>query len=171
MKFVIYGIVALVAMQRLWEVHHSARNTAALKRRGGVEVGGGHYPLIVIMHIAWLCAIIVFLPRDPQLHWTAFGGFLLLQLLRAWVLVSLGGYFTTRIITLKGAPLVRHGPYRFVRHPNYLVVIGEIATLPLACGEIAVAVTFSVLNGILLVWRISRENAALASRRAGGEAA
>ena len=94
------------------------------------------------------------------------GAYVLLEILRAWVLVTLGPYWTTRIITLPNAALVQTGPYRYVRHPNYWIVVFEIALLPLVFGEIAVAVVFSVLNAVLLFWRIRIENAALANRRA-----
>src|SRR5262249_24074026 len=91
--------------------------------------------------------------------------FAILQGLRLWVLLSLGRYWTTRIITVPGAPLVRRGPYRFLRHPNYLVVAAEIAMLPLAFGAWVVAVVFSALNAALLAWRIALEDQALAPRR------
>jgi methyltransferase len=91
--------------------------------------------------------------------------FAVLQGLRLWVLMSLGRYWTTRVITLPDAPLVRRGPYRFLRHPNYLVVAAEIAVLPLAFGAWAVAAVFSALNAALLAWRISLEDHALAPRR------
>jgi len=84
---------------------------------------------------------------------------------RAWVLITLGRYFTTRIITLADAPLVRRGPYRFVRHPNYLVVVCEILVLPLVFGEVRVAIVFSILNALVLALRIRTEEAALAPRR------
>jgi methyltransferase len=91
-----------------------------------------------------------------------------LQAGRVWVIATLGPYWTTRIITLDGAPLVRSGPYRFVRHPNYLIVTGEIALLPLVFGEVLVCLVFSVLNAALLFWRIRQEDAALSLRRIGG---
>ena len=137
-----------------------------LLARGAVEVGRAHYPLIVLLHAAWLAAIVFFLPRDATIHWIALAVFVLLQLARVWVIATLGPYWTTRIITLQGAPLVRAGPYRFVRHPNYLVVAGEIAVLPLAFGEVPVAIVFTVLNAAVLAWRIRQEDAALAQRRA-----
>ena len=91
--------------------------------------------------------------------------FLALQAARVWVLATLGRYWTTRIITLPDAPLVRRGPYRFVRHPNYLIVAAEIAVLPLVFGAWQIALVFSILNLLLLSHRIRRENAALAGRR------
>lgn len=157
-------IVALVAAERAAELVHARRNTRALLARGGVEAGAGHYPLLVLLHAAWLAALLYFVPTDSAPSWGWLAVFVLLQLLRLWVLVSLGRYWTTRIITLPGAPLVRSGPYRFLRHPNYIVVVAEIAVLPLAFGAWRIALVFSVLNLALLAWRIRVEQQALAPR-------
>lgn len=166
MRLAIYVILFLVAVQRLAEIVYAERNTRALLARGAVEVGRAHYPLIVVLHAAWLTAIVVLLPVDATVHWLALAIFLLLQLARVWVIASLGPYWTTRIVTLDGAPLVDKGPYRFVRHPNYLVVAGEIAALPLAFGEWQIAVVFTILNAAMLAWRIRAEDRALVARRA-----
>jgi methyltransferase len=164
-RLAIYVILALVAIQRLAEVVYANHNTKALLARGAVEIGRRHYPLIVLLHASWLVAILVFLPVNATIHWLWFGIFLILQGLRVWVLATLGPYWTTRIITLPGAPLVRKGPFRLIRHPNYTVVAGEIAALPLAFGEWQVAAVFTVLNGLMLAWRIRAEDAALSARR------
>ena len=161
-----YIIIGLVAVQRLAEVVYAERNTRALLAQGAVEVGRAHYPLIVVLHAAWLVAILYFLPQPLTINWIALAIFVVLQALRIWILATLGPYWTTRIITLTGAPLVRRGPYRLLRHPNYTVVVGEIAVLPLVFGEITVAIVFSLLNAIILFWRIRQEDAALATRRA-----
>ena len=166
MRLAIYIILLLVAAQRLIEVVYAERNTRALLARGAVEVGRAHYPLIVVLHAAWLTAIVLLLPPDAVIHWWALALFIALQLARVWVLLTLGPFWTTRIITLDAAPLVRRGPYRFVRHPNYLVVAGEIAALPLAFGEVGVAIVFTLLNAAMLAWRIRQEDQALAARRA-----
>lgn len=168
MRLAITAILALVVVQRLAELVYAERNTRALLARGAVEVGRSHYPLIVALHALWLAAIVVMLPEDATINWYALAIFALLQVARVWVIATLGPYWTTRIITLDGAPLVRSGPYRFVRHPNYMIVAGEIATLPLAFGEITVCVVFSLLNAALLAWRIRQEDAALATRRTEG---
>ncbi len=166
MRLAIYIILFLVAAQRLVEIVYAERNTRALLARGAVEVGRAHYPLIVALHAAWLLTIVLVLPADATIHWWALALFIALQLARVWVIATLGAYWTTRIITLDQAPLVRKGPYRLVRHPNYLVVAGEIAVLPLAFGEVNVAIVFTLLNAGVLAWRIRQEDTALAARRA-----
>ena len=158
-------IIALVALQRLAELVYAERNTRALLARGAIEVGRAHYSLIVAVHAAWLIAIVVLLPRDVQVNFILLAVIVVLQASRVWVLAALGPYWTTRIITLKDAPLVRRGPYRFLRHPNYAVVIGEIAVLPLVFGEVWVAIVFTILNAAVLTLRIREENQALAARR------
>ena len=170
MSGIAYAVVALVALQRLAELLYAQRNTKALLARGAVEVGKRHYPLIVLLHLAWLIAIVLALPPQPSIEWGWIVVFGFLQLVRIWIIWSLGPYWTTRIITLGNAPLVRRGPYRFVRHPNYIVVALEIASLPLAFGEYWVAVAFSLANVGLLTWRIREENLALAPRRIFEEA-
>jgi methyltransferase len=132
-------------------------------------VGRGHYPPIVLLHAAWLAAILLMLPEVRVIYWLPLVLFLMLQAARVWVIATLGPYWTTRIITLDEAPLVRRGPYRFVRHPNYLIVAGEILLLPLALGEWQVALAFTLLNAAMLAWRIRAEDAALAARRVGPE--
>jgi methyltransferase len=160
-----YGIIFLVVMQRLGELTLANRNTQRLRAEGAVEIGAGHYPLMVLLHAAWLMAVLWLLPAPLTIHWSWLALFVILQAARIWVIVSLGRFWTTRIISLPGAPLVKRGPYRFLRHPNYLVVAGEIAVLPLVFGEILVAILFSLANAALLFWRIRQENTALAARR------
>jgi methyltransferase len=158
-------VVLLVAVQRLAELLVAQRNTRRLLQEGGREVGARHYPLFVLLHASWLLAMFLFIPAQAPLHLPLLAVFVLLQLLRVWIVLSLGRYWTTRIITVPGAPLVRRGPYRFLRHPNYVVVIGEIALLPLAFGAWQIALVFSILNLALLWHRIRVENTALAARR------
>ena len=158
-------IVGLVALERLAELVYARRNTAALLRAGAQEIGRGHYPLIVLLHAGWLAAVYLAAAPDAPPVWGWIALFLLLQSARYWVIATLGGYWTTRIIAVPNAPLVKRGPYRFLRHPNYVVVVAEIAILPLAFREIAVALVFSLLNAALLAWRIRIENAALDQRR------
>lgn len=160
-------IIVLVALQRLGELVYAQRNTSRLLARGAVEIGRRHYPLFVLLHASWLLALFISVPRDASIDWPLLAIFVVLQALRLWVVATLGPFWTTRIVTLPGAPLVRNGPFRFVRHPNYLVVIGEIAVLPLVFGAWGIAIAFSLLNLALLAWRIRIEEAALAPRRAG----
>lgn len=161
-----YAILLLVAGQRLGELVIAKRNTAALLARGAVEIGAPHYPLIVALHTIWLVALAGWVTlKSPAVNLALLAVFACLQAARLWVLWSLGPYWTTRIITLPGAPLVRRGPYRFVRHPNYLVVVLEIAVLPLVFGAWALAAIFSLMNAAILYVRIRAENRALAARR------
>jgi methyltransferase len=165
MRAIAYAIILAVAVERLVEVAWSRRNTRKLLAQGAAESGAGHYPLIILLHIAWMGTIALALPTPAAISIVPLGLFLVLQACRAWVMVSLGPYFTTRIISRPGEPLVSGGPYRILRHPNYLVVVGEVLLLPLVFGEIAVAGVFSILNALLLAWRIRVEDAALAPRR------
>lgn len=161
----LYGVVGLVILQRLGELVLAARNTKRLKAEGAIEVGRRHYPLFILLHSTWLLAIILTTPAATPPHSFLLALFVLIEFGRIWVLMSLGRFFTTRVITLPGAALVRVGPYRFVNHPNYLVVIGEIACLPLIFGNWPVALIWSILNLALLNQRIRVENAALQPRR------
>src|SRR5579871_3473939 len=145
-----YAIIGLVVLQRFGEILLASRNTQWLKAKGAVEIGAGHYPLIVLLHMAWLMAVLWLLPSPLVIHWVWIAVFVLLQAGRVWVIAALGPYWTTRIISLPGAPLVTTGPYRFLRHPNYLIVAGEILALPLAFGETLVAIVFSVANAAML---------------------
>ena len=153
-------ILVLVTIQRLGELVLARRNTARLLANGGVETGAGHYPLIVGLHAAWLIGLFV-LAWDQPVSWVWMAVFVALQLGRFWVIGSLGGRWSTRIITIPGEVLVRRGPYRFLSHPNYLVVALEIAVLPLAYGLVAYAVVFSLLNAAVLAIRIRAESRAL----------
>jgi methyltransferase len=160
-----HTILFLVALQRTIELIYASRNTARLRERGGVEFGRSHYPFVVLLHVAWLVAIAAGVRHDHMVRPLPLVVFAILQFLRLWVIATLGRFWTTRIISIAEEPLVRRGPYRYIRHPNYLVVIGEIALLPLVFGQVATAVTFSLLNLAVLAWRIRVENAALESRR------
>jgi methyltransferase len=161
----LYGALAFIATQRLGELVWSERNTRQLRREGAVEVDAGSYPLFVALHAGWLAAMALWLPAAASPCGPLLALFGALQLLRLWVLFSLGRFWTTRILTLPGAPLVRKGPYRWLRHPNYLVVVAEIALLPLAFGAVAIAALFSVPNLVLIDRRIRIEERALARRR------
>lgn len=157
----VVGILVFVTVQRLAELVLARRNTARLLAQGAVEAAPGHYPLIVLLHGAWLAGLWYLAHgQDVNLGWLALFG--ALQALRVWVLVTLGPRWTTRIIIMPGAPLVRKGPYRFLSHPNYAVVAGEMLVLPLVFGLVWYGVVFSLLNAAVLAVRISAENKALA---------
>jgi methyltransferase len=162
-------ILAAVTAERLAELVLAKRNTARLMKQGAVERSPEHYPLIVALHGLWLAGLWL-LAWDRPIHWAWLAVFGLLQLLRGWVLVTLKGRWTTRVIVVPGEALVRGGPYRFIRHPNYAVVIGEIATLPLAFGLPWFALVFSLLNAGVLWIRIRAEDAALSQPRSPGDA-
>ena len=161
-------ILALVTLQRLGELALSRHNTSRLLARGAIEVGAGHYPLVVTLHASSLLALWIF-GRDQDVDLTAIAAFVVLQGLRLWVLATLGPRWTTRIIVLPGEPLVASGPYRYFSHPNYAVVAAEIALLPLALHLPLLAVIFTALNAAVLAIRIRIEARALSA--VGGQLA
>ena len=155
-------ILGLVTLQRLGELALSRRNTERLRARGAYEVAPGHYPLIVILHAAWLAGLwFIVMGRPADVIWPWLFVFLILQVLRVWVIATLGERWTTRIVVLPGTPLVRSGPYRFVKHPNYCIVAAEMLVLPLVFGLLWYGLVFSVLNALVLWIRIRAEQAAL----------
>ena len=157
-------LLALVTLERLAELWLARRNTKALLAQGSFEVSPGHYPLIVLLHTSWLASLwLIGWQSQLIVSWLVI--FLLLQVLRVWVLTTLGRRWTTRIIVRPGAALVSTGPYRWLTHPNYFVVIGEIAVLPLCLGLPWFALVFSAANAVLLTIRIRAENAALIGLR------
>ena len=156
----IVSILLLAAFERLGELWLAKRNTRRLLAKGASEVAGEHYPMIVLLHGLWLVGLWM-LAWDEQVSLAWLSVFAFLQILRCWTLATLGRRWTTRIIVVPGEQLVSAGPYRFLRHPNYVVVIGEIAVLPLCFGMPLYALVFSVANVIVLTIRIKAENAAL----------
>ena len=154
------AILAFVTLERLLELFVANRNTKRLLARGAREHGAGHYPIIVGVHALWLATLWVLAPgRGIDMFWLAM--FVLLLLARFWIIATLGPRWTTRIIVHPDEPLVRSGPYRFLAHPNYWVVVGEIAVLPLVFGLPWVALVFTILNAAVLWFRIREENQAL----------
>lgn len=153
-------ILALVTLQRLGELVLARHNTARLLARGAIEVGASHYPLLVLVHAAWLIAL-WFWGRDQAANLAALAGFVALQGLRVWILATLGSRWTTRIMILPGEPLVTSGPYRYLSHPNYAVVAGEIALLLVALHLPLIALVFTALNAMVLWIRIRAEARAL----------
>jgi methyltransferase len=153
-------LLAFVTAERLVELWWAGNNTRLLLAQGAVEHAPGHYPLIVALHAIWLAGLwLLGWSQTVSTGWLVV--FIGLQAARAWVLLTLGRRWTTRILVLPGAPLVKHGPYRFLSHPNYAVVAGEIAVLPLCLGLSWYALVFSILNAAVLWIRIRAERTAL----------
>jgi methyltransferase len=157
-------ILALVTAQRLFELVLAKRNTAALMAQGGREIGAAHYPVIVLFHASWLLGLWYF-ARGQDVNWILIVVFVVLQVLRVWVLATLGPRWTTRIILMPEKPLVVGGPFKYLNHPNYAVVAAEIFVLPLAFGLFWFAITTGVINLCILAYRIKVEESALASKR------
>ena len=160
------GLLALVALERLLELVISARNARLARTRGGVETGQGHYPVMAVFHGAFLisCALEVVLLRRPfpgAVGWVALGVVVAAQALRYWAIATLGWRWNTRIVVVPGTVPITGGPYRFVRHPNYVAVIAEMLALPLVHGAWLTALVFSVGNAWLLRVRIRAEENAL----------
>jgi methyltransferase len=163
--FLLVVAVLLVATQRLFELRLARRNERRARARGAVERGKGHYPVIVGLHALWLVSTLVEgLLRGPvfPVYWpAALALFLLVQPLRYWALLSLGESWNTKILIVPGAKPVRSGPYRYLNHPNYVVVAVEILTFPLLFGAWITALVFTILNAAVLRVRIGEENRAL----------
>lgn len=158
-------ILAVLITQRVIELVIAGRNTKRLLENGGREVGAEHYPFMLALHTGWLVALVAWvLTVPPHMNLTFVLIYAGLLGLRTWVITSLGPFWTTRIITIPNLPLVRRGPYKFLRHPNYIVVALEIAVVPLMLDAWELAIIFSVLNAAMLWVRISAENKVLAAR-------
>lgn len=157
------AFLAFLIAQRLGELAIAERNTTRLLAEGAHEVAPGHYPAMVAMHSAWIGCMIGFGYANPvSIPWLL--AFAALQALRVWILVTLGPRWTTRIIVLP-QPLVSKGPFRYLRHPNYTLVVAEIIVAPMVLGLWWVAAIFTILNAIILTIRIRAEDAALAPLR------
>lgn len=157
-----YLLIVLIAIQRLVELAIARINTQRLLAEGAD--GAAHYPLIVGLHGAWFACLVIFVAPESFIDPILLAVFIVLQLGRVWVLTTLGRYWTTRIITVPDVPLVRRGPFRFVRHPNYLIVEAEIIVVPLIAGAWELAIIFGMANAIVLAIRIRAEEKALAPR-------
>lgn len=154
------AILVLVTLQRLSELVIARRNTAALLASGGHEIGAGHYPIIVLFHASWL-GLLWFLGPNAEVGILWLIVYLVLQAFRAWILLTLGKRWTTRIIVVPDEKLVVKGPFQYFRHPNYMVVQAEIMVLPLIFGLTKMALIYGLLSAIILWWRISTEEKAL----------
>jgi methyltransferase len=157
-------ILILVTLQRLSELVIARRNTAALVARGAVEHGAAHYPVMVLLHATWLMGL-WWLGWNAVVIWPLMLAYGVLQVFRLWILLSIGRRWTTRILTVPHETLVARGPYRFMRHPNYVLVLLEVPLLPLALGLNWFALVFACLNIAMLAWRIRVEEQALSPAR------
>ena len=153
-------ILSLVTLQRLVELYIARRNTQRLLAKGGFEVGSNHYPFVVVLHAIWLLGL-WYLALKLEVSWPWIFAYLVLEAARGWIIAALGSRWTTRIIVVPGETLVDEGPYKFFRHPNYMVVAGEIFILPMAFGLWWYAILFAALNAAMLYWRIRAEDVAL----------
>jgi methyltransferase len=153
-------VLALVTLQRLSELVIARRNTRDLLARGGIEHGSSHYPVMVALHGAWLIGLWVY-GWNATVNAALLAAYVVLQVLRFWTLATIGRRWTTRILTVPDDTLVTTGPYRFLRHPNYAVVLLEVPLLPLVLGLDLFALVFGFLNVAMLLWRIRIEEQAL----------
>jgi len=157
----------LILLQRGLEEFHSQRNTKALLEAGGREAGADYYPVVAVTHLGWIAALFLLIPSTAPVIWPLIALYLVVQVARYWTIGTLGRFWTHRIITLEQAPIVRAGPYRYLRHPNYVITIVETFLLPLAFADAAVAVIFGCIWSAVLYYKILLEDAALKERRSG----
>jgi methyltransferase len=155
----------LLLVQRGLEELYSARNTRALIAEGAHEVGHGYYPVVAATHLAWIASLFFLIPANAPIIWPLIVSYLALQVARYWVIGTLGRFWTHRIFTLPGAPVVASGPYRYVSHPNYAVTIVETFVLPLAFGAIALAVIMTALWWTVLAYKMRLEDQEMDVRR------
>ena len=155
-------ILSLVTLQRAVELYIAQRNTKRLLANGGFEVGSNHYPVMVALHTIWLLGLwYLVIYQNPVVSMPWIFAYLVLEAGRGWIIAALGSRWTTRIIVVPGETLVDEGPYKLFRHPNYMVVAGEIFILPMAFGLWWYAILFTALNAAMLYWRIRSEDEAL----------
>ena len=157
----LYTIIGFLAVQRLAELVFARRNRRALVAQGAIEVGERHYFVLVALHTGWLLALLAIIEPWTPVSIPLLAVFVLLQCGRVWVIMTLGTRWTTRVMVLPGATRIRSGPYRYLNHPNYLIVCGEIAVVPLIFGAWTLAVCASVLNLLVLRTRLRVENEVL----------
>ena len=158
-------IVLMIALLRGLELVHAHRNARRLLAEGGRAYGDRHYPVIVGLHVAWLATLWWVGRRIAEPDWLLFALFVLLEAGRLWVVATLGRFWTTRVITVPGAPLVRKGPFRWMRHPNYAIIALQLPVLLFAYGAPGFAVLFGTANILMLAHRIRVEEDALRPRR------
>jgi methyltransferase len=155
----------LLLVQRGLEELYSTRNTRALVVLGAHEVGQAYYRVAAAAHLAWIESLFFLIPADAPILWPLIVYYLVLQLVRYWVIFTLGRFWTHRIFTLPGAPVVVRGPYRYLRHPNYAVTIVETFVLPLAFGALALAAIMTALWWTVLAYKMRLEDQEMDARR------
>jgi methyltransferase len=160
-------LIGLVVLERLAELVVARRNLAWARSKGGVEYGRRHYPWIVAAHVALLAAApaevwLLDRPFVPALGWPMLAAVVLAQGLRWWCIGTLGRRWNTRVVVVPGMPLVERGPYRWLRHPNYVAVVAEGIALPLVHSAWLTALVFTLVNAVLLTVRVRVEDSALA---------
>jgi methyltransferase len=159
-------VALLVLAQRGAEEAYSARNTRALIAAGAKEAGRSYYPVVATTHLAWIASIFFLIPATATISFVLAAIYLVLQGVRYWVIGTLGCFWTHRIFTLDGAPMVRKGPYRYVRHPNYVVTVAETFLLPAVFGALALGIIMGTVWTAVLAYKIELEDQALEARRA-----
>ncbi len=157
LSFILF--IALVISARLVELWVARNNEIWLRKNGAIESGQNHYPFIVALHSLFIASMIAefFSRGGTVINYGFLIAFIVLILLKIWTISSLGKYWNTRILRVPGSVFIKKGPYKYFRHPNYFIVICEIAIIPLVFGLYFTAVTFSILNAIMLMVRIREE--------------
>ena len=163
MAFILF--ISFIILLRLGELVLSKSNEKWLLHNGAIEYGQKHYPFIVALHVLFILSLIVEYYTKPDTSYSVIllVVYFLLLVFKTWVILSLGKYWNTKIYHISGVALVSKGPYKFIKHPNYLVVIAEIAIIPLAFHLYYTAIVFTILNAIMLSVRIKEENKVLQS--------
>ncbi len=158
-NFAFAGFIALVVLARLTELRVAKKNESWLRKQGAIEYGRNHYPYIVALHTLFIFSMIseYFSRGNSSVHYIYLALFLMLILLKIWTISSLGKYWNTRILRVPGSVFIKRGPYKYFRHPNYFIVICEIAIIPMVFGLYFTSVLFSLLNCIMLIIRIREE--------------
>jgi methyltransferase len=155
----------LLLLQRVLEEVYSQSNTKQLLAEGAHEAGAQYYPVVAATHLGWIASLFLLVSPNANVSWPLLVLFGMLQIARYWIIGSLGRYWTHRIITLPDAPVVNRGPYKYIRHPNYVVTLLETFLLPLAFGAWGLALIMTAIWAAVLHYKILLEDAALASRR------
>lgn len=162
---IFYVFVGLIILQRVIELGIARRNEKWMKKQGAIEVGKDHYKYLVLLHIFFFVSLIyevIFYDKSLTFIWPVWGVlFLGAQIMRAWCLQSLGMFWNTKIIVLPNVKIISKGPYKYIRHPNYLIVAVEIFVIPMMFNAFITAALFSILNAMALSLRVPVEEKAL----------